>query len=659
MSLHNSLCDSTQDGARARLPLSPESRSGLGADRIDHVLTMFGPFDARHASSAVNCGHTVTLCCTIATHSLTLLMASGLSFHSTHSHITLHQHLSTPSRPHSSSCSGTRVSRYRPHTPRMHLPGAAALPSSHRDGVIFAMLDTDDGDERRMDQSRPLLSVDSDSHSLSLSLCSSPTSHSPPPAPVPVSFHVPLGRHVQSAYQAPLLDVAVGVRSLMWQYMDNRTIVEYLSTCRQLNTLYHSVPLTEPVTVKQQQAINRLHQSPASHVLLVYMFIWWVQCVPLLNVCVFVILPASKPAGVIVLALLGFGMLVVLAKLIRPLLLPARTPCRDDGGRLSRFRRAVPTPRVIRSTGSCGPADLPYLQHLEEARVYDHQAAPIHKCKLPTSLRSMMLYLHDYSLLKPNTLPPQLTTLVVTNLADIELPLGVLPPSLVTLAVSSAKSIRVATDPRVLISPIAAGVLPAQLQRLVIEWKGRSLVDLSLPTSLVALDIWSVADLPLPAGSLPPTLRRLWIKTGEFHPRNFVGALPASLRVLRLHCFLTQPLTSDLLAMVPQLSELDLGVHDIHRLTAGTLAPLTQLRLLRLGCLHRHQVTAGVLPPSLRRLVVAAESSEKVDELLPVAVRHAGLVVEWVSKNAFIDFANIDELLREGYLSSVVTDCGE
>ena len=32
------------------------------------------------------------------------------------------------------------------------------------------------------------------------------------------------------------------------QYMDNRSAVQYLGTCKQLHGLYHSFPLTEPVS---------------------------------------------------------------------------------------------------------------------------------------------------------------------------------------------------------------------------------------------------------------------------------------------------------------------------------------------------------------------------------------------------------------------------
>ena len=51
---------------------------------------------------------------------------------------------------------------------------------------------------------------------------------------------------------------------------------------------------------------------------------------------------------------------------------------------------------------------------------------------------------------------------------------------------------------------------------------------------------------------------------------------PTVLRVLRLHSRLSQPLTAELLSMVPQLEELDLGRNYRLPLPAHTLAPLTQ-----------------------------------------------------------------------------------
>ena len=137
----------------------------------------------------------------------------------------------------------------------------------------------------------------------------------------------------------------------------------------------------------------------------------------------------------------------------------------------------------------------------------------------------------------------------------------------------------------------------------------------------------------MPPNCLPAGLRSLCISTQSFNPHYLAGALPAGLRVLRLHCRLTRPLAAKLLSMVPQLEELDLGGHYSHPPPAPTHAALTQLRVLRVGSSKqpRERFTAGELPTSLQRLTVVAETTaarEEAERLVPVDVRHAGLLVE-------------------------------
>ena len=52
--------------------------------------------------------------------------------------------------------------------------------------------------------------------------------------------------------------------------------------------------------------------------------------------------------------------------------------------------------------------------------------------------------------------------------------------------------------------------------------------------------------------------------------------------------------------------------------------------MLRVGSTTqpREPFTAGELPTSLQRVIVVAEAEEEADRLVPVDVRHAGLVVE-------------------------------
>ena len=178
------------------------------------------------------------------------------------------------------------------------------------------------------------------------------------------------------------------------------------------------------------------------------------------------------------------------------------------------------------------------------------------------------------------------------------------------------------------VQPIAAGVLPC-LHWLAIDWP-RSLADLALPASLSKLELRYLPDLPIPSTCLPPHLYTLCIYTVALHSHQLAGVLPSSLRVLRLHCHHPMPLTAELLEQVPQLEELDLGGYYQHSLT-GVLAPLNRLRVLRVGGLARQPSVAGALPLSLRRLTMVTATMEEADALVPRAVRHARLVVDFDS----------------------------
>ena len=238
------------------------------------------------------------------------------------------------------------------------------------------------------------------------------------------------------------------------------------------------------------------------------------------------------------------------------------------------------------------------LQHVVKAAVADQYYDPISRCKLPSTLRELLLFLHDWRELKATTLPPRLTLLVLLELDTIALQPGVLPQSLLTLGLHYNDVVQESTDPSTCIQPISAGVLPSQLLQLEIMWS-RSLTDLALPASLTQLTLFFLPNLPIPLGSLPAGSQRLSISTMDFDLRNLRGALPSSLRV-RLCCSLTHPLTAELLSGVPQLEELNLDKKCMYRLTAGLFASLTQLRVLRLTG-YKHSVAAGELPPSLRR----------------------------------------------------------
>ena len=79
--------------------------------------------------------------------------------------------------------------------------------------------------------------------------------------------------------------------------------------------------------------------------------------------------------------------------------------------------------------------------------------------------------------------------------------------------------------------------------------------------------------------------------------------------------------------MVPQLESLDV---TINCMAAKALSPLIRLRELPLSCLDRHWLGAGELPRSLLRLTVLARgTSEEAEVLVPAAVRHSDLTVNF------------------------------
>ena len=195
-------------------------------------------------------------------------------------------------------------------------------------------------------------------------------------------------------------------------------------------------------------------------------------------------------------------------------------------------------------------------------------------------------------------------------------------------------------------------MLPSQLQWLRVTW-ALTLADLALPPSLTRLEVeWLPIQqqLPIPPHCLPPHLHTLHIsqRFDLFDTEMLCDALPASLRVLSLHCRLTKPLTTELLAQVPLLEELYFKGFSSRRiqLTAGVLAPLTQLRVL---CVREmwQPFTPGVLPLSLRKVVVRASTRQEADELVPMVVRHAGLVVAFVHFGSAYCVQHVGDIFNE------------
>ena len=415
-----------------------------------------------------------------------------------------------------------------------------------------------------------------------------------------------------------LLCIATDVRSLIWQYMDNHSAVHYLGTCSQLHALYHSFPLTEPVSIYKlchitdiTRALRRSEDTP-----------------PLPGDC-------DLCWGLLILVFLPILLLLCMLVIVLGVLFPDRQHCCQQNSRLTRYMRVRRIPRVIRSADVCyGPA-LPFLQHAEELRVVDHRRTPINEYKLPRTLRRLYVALLADRNLDGNWLPPQLTALAIVGGTEDVIQPGMLPQSLLSLFLERAGDVYGSSAQNSPFQPIAAGVLPSQLQHLVIHWY-RSLTNLALPASLTRLDLYELPDLPIPPDCLPVGLRTLRISTTMFDPRHLIGALPPRLCVLQLHCMLTQPLTAAMLSSAQLLEELDLGSLYPHLLTAGSLVPLTQLRVLRLPTMEWQPISVFALPVSLRRLilVIAAHGRPSVNELVPLAATRPALVVGFETQPA-------------------------
>ena len=354
--------------------------------------------------------------------------------------------------------------------------------------------------------------------------------------------------------------------------MDNRSAVQYLSTCSQLHALYHSFPLTEPVTSAQFRSIVSITNCMDSGSRMRRNWKWWTVCNVLaiapIVVDRFVDQPAIRKAtSVCLLAAIGDR----IVSIIIWILFPRRTNCCSEGRRLNRLTRHVPWPRVVRLAGPCVSGYLPYLQHVEELHVCGESVTSAAASELPSSLRMMCV------LLSGQEAAPKLGALAAYLLIMLQLKEAVLlpdtlPTSPVTLVLRYNNDVLKLQEPTTAVQPIVAGVLPPQRQWPHIEWP-RSLVDFALPPSLTKLQIDHLPSLPIPSNSLPPRLHTLQI-------------------------------------------------------TANTLAPLTRLRVQRVGSESRQPFAPVELPQSLQRLIILAATRQAADELVPMAARHAALVVK-------------------------------
>ena len=245
----------------------------------------------------------------------------------------------------------------------------------------------------------------------------------------------------REGFRPLVFDVSAAVRSLIWQYMDNRSAIHYLITSKRLHSLYHSFPLTEPVNYDWFAPLLtslRGSKSRASNRALWFVVYSAIQLV-LQPIYLYLSLPVSLAADLVILALI-----VILPRVIpiRDLLLPDRPDCCAKPRRLHRLRQHVPLPRVLRMSEACPVTDAPNLQHVEEMRLYDSRSQPITAHKLPSSLRMLAVQLQEYGVLKTDTLPPQLTVLIMFDVGAEVLQPGTLPQSLKTDRVVQAFSWR-------------------------------------------------------------------------------------------------------------------------------------------------------------------------------------------------------------------------
>ena len=325
---------------------------------------------------------------------------------------------------------------------------------------------------------------------------------------------------------APLLfDDIPPLRALVWQYMDNRSAVHYLSTCQHQYALYHSFPLTEPVSSKQLKSIC---SRTASFRHWWYQWLWLTWTVPISLSALLVFRLSTTDSLRVVAGITECVVVAATCAFYNPNPAPHCTHCCSEPTP-SRFWRAVAVPRIVAFSGWCSVFDVArYLQHAVEAHVYDHECFSLTECKLPATLRRLSLKLHSYRQLTADTLPSQLV-LAMEEVDEVVLQPGVLPQSLVALVLLYQHSVRESTDRATAMQPIAAGVLPSQLQRLVIEWS-RSLADLALPPSLTRLDLHRLPDATFPPDALPATLHTLLITAARptsIHTTCTVHCLPA------------------------------------------------------------------------------------------------------------------------------------
>ena len=434
------------------------------------------------------------------------------------------------------------------------------------------------------------MSRPSTSHSLSTPLLADDSPSDAVLSPPPSSHAVHIDRHCL------LWDVPPPLRSMMLDYMDDRTAIRYLNTCQSLHAGYHQYPLKCAMAESLFREVTQLdaYLAPAtctrtmSRIVAILLALLLIVAIPII-----ILLP--WPQNLLSSLVLGFFCMTCWACCGGWPVVTRRKDCCTHG-RLGVWRRRYLMPRVIRLSDQLWDMRLlPYLRHLTELTITcdDKHRRLGNKYRLPQSLHTLRLNASPRFTLTADMLPPRLTSLSLSAIKNTPLPVRVLPASLTSLHLTAGFDTRWA---------IGAGVLPANLQQLDLdEWSSR--ISIALPTSLTELDVRWLSNDPLPV--LPPQLQVL--RLGGAFNQPLTGVLPPSLRVLELIGHYGQPFTADVFESTPVLEELWLSDRGTTRVIVASLLPRS-LRLLRVGRQYSLVMAeASELPPQLRRLIVPAE----------------------------------------------------
>ena len=430
----------------------------------------------------------------------------------------------------------------------------------------------------------------------------------------PLSSPSSLSHVIDIVRPCRLLAAPTTVRSMMLDYLDDRSTLQCLNSCQSLHAGYHQYPLKRAMSVT---LVERLFKVDVHFRYRRHLTWYYTLSLTTFGVLAVVVLPILRLRG---LALALFLVLPCAALLcgalffIVRLCISRRKDCCARGWRLDPWR-GHPVPRVQKLNERLWKMQLlPCLQHLTELTTAYDKKRPFgtKNYPLPRSLRTLTLENSPDFELKSDTLPPRLTSLSLSVIKSMPLPVGVLSQSLTSLHLTYCFDTSCG---------IEEGVLPSSLVTLrVDEWK-LPLSHIALPASLIEVDVRLLHDHPLPV--LPSQLEELCLG-GAFN-QPLIGVLPSSLRVLRLRGLYDQQLTEKVFESIPQLEELYLS--DLSPPLAGSALPRSQ-RVLRVS--KRYTIRdLPDMPRQLRRLLVPARSRLHVLSSFEQFGRARCFTIEW------------------------------